>query len=167
MPQYFSQIYGPRLQGKCLNVGLGDGDSARVMLSLRGITQVVSLEKDASVITAYQTRWIGDPAETRHTPIQVNINTLGTVLNATKPYNYILVDTIENLTEVPYNILRTFLTQVKTDAILAPTGVVQIMYQADVPSEREFKVHWMETNFVRIVEPVIGFREPRTYYRLP
>jgi hypothetical protein len=166
-PAYYERIYGPRLAGKSLNVGLGDGYSARVLLGLRGVNQVVSIDNDVSTISAYQTRFIGDPLEVRHSIINVNINTLGAVLNATKPFNYILIDTIITLDDVPFSILRTFLSQVKADSILAPGGVVQILFQADVPAEREFRVHWLPANFNMIQENIWGFRPPRIYWQVP
>ena len=163
---YLQRIYGPRCKGKVLNVGLGWGYSARVMLSLRGVNQVVTVEKDLPTIAAYQSRFAGDPLESRHNILQSDIGSLGTVLAAVKPFDFIFVDTIEDLTEGPYATLRAFFAQIKTDGILAPNGVLQIEYQADTPIEREFRNQWMETNFRKVQESVLGLREPKLYYQL-
>lgn len=166
LPYYFSRVYGPRLKGKVLNVGLGDGFSARAMLSLRGVTSVYTIERNLLTILDYQTRWTGDPLESRHTIINGDIAAIGTALNAAKPFDLIFIDTIEDLTDTPLQSLRTFLTFVKTQSVLAPGGVIQIQYQSDTPFEREFRNHWMQTNFKRIREDVWGIREGKVYYQL-
>lgn len=52
---YISRLHGnPVVHGRVLNIGLGDGFSARALLGMRAVSQVVSIENNPAVILLYE-----------------------------------------------------------------------------------------------------------------
>lgn len=64
------------VKGRCLNIGLGPGTSARLMLQSRVVDSVHSVEIDPKVISAYKATYQGDPLEAQHTIFEQDIRTM-------------------------------------------------------------------------------------------
>lgn len=146
--------------GDVLNVGLGPGDTARALLKLREVDSVVSVEKEASVVAAYNAAYTGDPLEAFHTIITSAAEDL---VPGAQQFDLIYADIIESFEQSTFDALQGFI--LKAVQVMKPTSKLVIEYQGDLPTEREFRVHWITQHLDQVVvqpEPRLTF----LYYRL-
>lgn len=143
------------VKGACLNVGLGEGRSARLMLVSRLVTRVSSLENTQATIDAYRARWpANEPLEVRHTIVlgDAAAPAPGVVQALNPPFDFILVDTITEFSDNVYQALRNIMNGAK-NGLLKAGGFVIIEFQGDGgvdqgTLERDFKI-WLTTDWLK------------------
>ena len=172
---YLARLHSQRrVQGRILNVGLGSGLSAQLMLDKRGVQALVTLERSQEAIDRYRLTYSTHPYEQFHKIVLGDAADLAAVRDQLEaPFDFVYVDTIEDFKDNHYDDLRRFCVSLKTLALLKPSGVLMIEYQADVPIEREFRNHWVKQHYQEVMErqalnPSAGGRaQQMLYYRLP
>ncbi len=126
------------IKGHVLNVGLGKGYSARLLLDKRSVTAVTTIERDQATIDAYT---FSDALERRHTIVKGDAETFTT----TEKFDFIFVDIILDHEARTFTALKDFAKNAKT--FLAGGGAMTFEFQADVPRERQFREVWLPANF--------------------
>lgn len=115
-------LASPVCKGSVLNVGLGPGLSARLLLLSRRVTRVVTVENNPATIAAYREKYPDTEAlERRHTIVEWDAATVpGTALQP--PFDWVYVDTIHDATQEEMNTLESILGNVK--GLLAVGGSI-------------------------------------------
>lgn len=128
--------------GDCLNIGLGYGHSARLMLQSRLVNRVVSLEVDQTVIDDYRTRFpANEVLEVRHTIVQGDAANPapGLVQALNPPFDFIYCDIQYDNSEATFDALKNVLTAAK-NGILKQNGFLLLENHGDNYNFREFMV---------------------------
>ena len=123
--------------GDILNIGLGQGFSARFLLDRKPVTSVTTVEIDASVIATYEGKF-SDALEASHTIINDN------VLTATIPgtYDLVYIDLINAPDQANYDKIKNALINLDSN-IVSGTWVI-VEWSSDNVIERDLK-EWLDS----------------------
>jgi predicted O-methyltransferase YrrM len=138
----------PRIKGRVLNIGLGDGCAAVFFLDKRAVTEVVSIDYGEDTIDKFRKLHGDHPL---HTIIQGDAAEVA-ILKLSGQFDFVYADIIMDFTEPVFATLRAACEGLIKGKLIAPGGVLLIEYQGDVPVEREFRNHWMPEHFNEIRE---------------
>ena len=155
---YFETLMGQGpVKGAILNVGLGDGYSARLFLQSRLVNRVSSLEIDEARINSYRTRFtVAEQLESRHTIVLGDASNVTLEIRAAlnPPFDFIFTDTISDLSEITHSTARLITSAMKS--MLKPTGALSIEHHNDSYEERRFR-QWLEDHWIKeIVRPPVS-----------
>lgn len=149
MLNYLYALTAVPVQGRILNVGLGEGYSARLMLDKRLVTEVVTVEVDPEVVAAYQAKY-DDALEAFHTIVTGDVKTVA----LTGTFTVALIDILSQGTQDEYNGLKA--AALHLAPYLTNNSAIVFEWGADTTQERSMRV-WLEDNLVKhTVRPALS-----------
>jgi len=157
-------------KGAVLNVGLGQGISARAFLSSPFVTRVTSIDINPVQTAAYRVLYpateylesgqawsVFNPTGGRHLVRTGDAATIpaGQIV---PPFDFVFIDTLEAYDSVIYTKLRDIATRLAGAGALTATGKVCVQWQSDVQIERQAR-QWMEDNgwIAEVVRPALAY----------
>jgi spermidine synthase len=157
-------------KGAVLNVGLGDGVSARAFLWSPYVTRVTSVEISQPVIDTYRvnypvnevlengsTVFVANAAGGRH---NLRLGDAATIPanQINPPFDFAFIDTLSAYEVIIYNKLKDIATRLAQPGALTAQGRVCVQWQSDVQVERQAR-QWMQDNgwIAETVRPQLAY----------
>jgi len=140
---YLIALTAVPIQGRILNVGLGQGFTARLMLDKRLVSEVVTVEIDPEVIAAYEAKY-DDALEDFHTIVPGDARTV----QLEGVFTVAFVDILSQGTQAEYDGLKAVAQNLGPH--LTDKSAIVFEWAADTTAERSMR-RWLEDNLVRHV----------------
>lgn len=157
-------------KGAVLNVGLGQGISARAFLWSPYVTRVTSVDTSQAQVDAYlaqypsnetiedgRTVFVSNPTGGRHL---IRVGDAATIPagQIVPPFNFVFIDTLEAYDTVIYTKLKEIVTRLAQPGALTAQGRVCIQWSGDAQIERLAR-QWMEDNgwIAEVVRPELAY----------
>lgn len=137
---YLAKLYGnPVVHGRVLNIGLGQGLSARLLLHLRTVSQVVTIENNSAVILVYEETY-RDNLEKNHLIECADAQDMDPI----GLFDCVFFDIVNLL---PYDGMMKALSRVKE--CIHPTSHIIIEWNSDTDDVQRLR-KWLQENFQEI-----------------